>query len=191
VARELPTVSVRARDAEGRDVTGLRVLVDGAPVLGYEEGRPFELDPGPHTLRFEARGHVVSLEVVAREGEKGRVLSVTFLALPSPKSAPHAVERPSRPVPRSVWALGGIGVLALGSFATLDAIGWAEHNTLRGTCAPFSTDTQARPIRIEYAIGDVSVAVSVLSLGVATWLFLARPTVRAASSRAGLAVGSF
>jgi hypothetical protein len=175
VASALPTVLVSARDAEGRDVTGLVVSVDGEQVSGYEDGRAFEVDPGPHTLRFEARGHVVGLEVVAREGEKRRLLSVTFPALTPPKSAPAAVERRSRPVPRSVWALGGLGVLGLGSFVTLDALGWATHNSLRHTCAPFCLDDQVRPVRIEYAIGDVSLAVSVLSLGVATWLFLSRP----------------
>jgi hypothetical protein len=171
----LPTVIVRARDADGRDVTGLVVSVDGEAVSGYEEGRPFEIDPGPRTLRFEARGHVVGLEVVAREGEKRRMLSVTFPALTAPKSAPAAVEKRSRPVPQSVWAVGGLGVLGLGSFVTFDALGWATHNSLRHACAPFCLDDQVRPVRIEYAIGDVSLAVSVLSLGVATWLFFSRP----------------
>jgi hypothetical protein len=120
---------------------------------------------------------VVGLEVVAREGEKRRLLSVTFPALTPPQSAP-AVEKRSRPVPRSVWALGGLGVVGLSSFATFDALGWATHNSLRHTCLPFCSDDQVRPVRIEYAIGDVSLAVSVLSLGVATWLFLSRPTVR-------------
>jgi hypothetical protein len=90
-----------------------------------------------------------------------------------------------------VWALGGLGVVGLASFATFDALGWATHNSLRHSCGPFCSDDQARPVRIEYGIGDVSLAVSVLSLGVATWLFLARPTVRAASLPAGLAIGSF
>src|SRR5262249_11993395 len=115
VEAALPTVTLHAQDARGQDIAGLRVLVDGEPVASYEDGRPFELDPGPHSIRVEAEGRAVDVQVVAREGDKARPLAVT-LADPTPApapapppsatpSAPARQEAPARPVPASVWLL--------------------------------------------------------------------------------------
>jgi hypothetical protein len=69
----------------------------------------------------------------------------------------------------------GVGVVGAGAFATLGAIGFAKHASLRSVCARYCTDDQVRPIRVDYAVGDVSLAVSLVSFGVATVLFLTRP----------------
>jgi hypothetical protein len=184
VAATLPTVVIQARDASGQDVTGLRVEVDGERIADYEEGRPFEIDPGPHTLRFEARGQSTELRIVAREGEKGRVVAVAFSQSAGPRAEPSAppARSASRPIPAAAWAFAGVGVVGAGAFATLGAIGFAKHGALRQSCADHCTDDQVRPIRVDYAVGDISLAVSLASFGVATLLFLTRPASRSERS---------
>jgi hypothetical protein len=190
----IPTFVLRARDEAGRDVVGMHVTVDGAPLATYEEGRPFELDPGPHTLRVESGARSVELKVVAREKEKARPVAVTF---PAPSAPPAASAAPSkqappqgkpagRPIPTAAWVLGGLGVLGLGSFITFGIVGFEKHSALRNSCAPRCTDDSIRPVHIDYAIGDISLAVSVASFGVATYLLATRPAARSAS---GLAIG--
>src|SRR5258708_923596 len=56
VESAIPTLSFRARDARGRDLIAVRVLVDGAVVRERLDGTPIEFDPGEHTLRYETAG---------------------------------------------------------------------------------------------------------------------------------------
>jgi hypothetical protein len=182
VSSAVPTVIVRAKDERGQDVAGVRVLVDGDPVASYEDGRPFELDPGAHSVRVEAGLRATDVQIVAREGEKARTISVTLRDLThaeptraEPTRAEPMPEARARPVPPLVWVFGAIGVAALGSFATFGLLGFEKHASLRESCAPRCTSAEEAPVRVDYAIGDVSLAVSIVSLGVATWLFLTRP----------------
>jgi hypothetical protein len=77
-----------------------------------------------------------------------------------------------------VWVFGAIGVAALGSFATFGVLGYEKHASLKGSCAPRCTSDQTSPVRVEYAIGDVSLGVSLVSFGIASWLFFTRPEAR-------------
>jgi hypothetical protein len=54
VDASLPTVVFEAVWADGRDVAGLTVMLDGQPLADAGAGRAVALDPGKHTFRFEA-----------------------------------------------------------------------------------------------------------------------------------------
>src|ERR1700722_11458901 len=56
VDASLPTVVIDAVWANGGDVAGLSVLLDGQPLAAAGAGRAVALDPGTHTFRFEAPG---------------------------------------------------------------------------------------------------------------------------------------
>jgi hypothetical protein len=101
VDASLPSVVFDAIWADGRDVPGLTVLVDGKPVTGAEKGRAVSLDPGEHTFRLEVPGAApVEMRNLIREGEHNRILHVTFVPVgesgaptapgpaPGPASAP-------------------------------------------------------------------------------------------------------
>src|SRR5262249_6729990 len=156
VTNAVPTVIVRASDERGQDVVVARVFVDGEPVAGYVEGRPFELDPGPHALRVEGQGRASSIQVVAREGDKARPVALT---LPDAARPPPPALAPSRPAPPLVWIFGALGVATLGAFATFGLLGFEKHASLRHSCAPRCTSDDEAPIRLDYAIGDVSLGV--------------------------------
>src|SRR5215470_13760868 len=51
-----PTVIVNARDALGKDMVEVRVLVDGAVLLERLDGKSHEVDPGVHVFRYEGEG---------------------------------------------------------------------------------------------------------------------------------------
>jgi hypothetical protein len=82
--------------------------------------------------------------------------------------------------------LGSVGVAGVASFATFGLLGFTKHAQLRGSCAPDCTDAQKSPIVTDYAIGDLSLAVAVVTLGIATWVVLTRPTVTVGLGGAGL-----
>jgi hypothetical protein len=98
VDASLPSVVFDAVWADGRDVTGMSVVIDGQPLAGAQLGRAVALDPGAHTFRFEVAGAVpVETRNVIREGEKNRSLHVTFTPSdsPAPAAAPGAASEPA------------------------------------------------------------------------------------------------
>ncbi len=88
VDASLPSVVFEAVWADGHDATGMRVIVDGKPLADIEPGRAIVLDPGEHTFRFEVAGATpVETRNVVREGEKNRIVRVTFTPIAPPASA--------------------------------------------------------------------------------------------------------
>jgi hypothetical protein len=178
MAADVPTVVFAVTDADGRDATEVKAIVDGAPLSDALGAAPVPLDPGTHRIRFEGPGGTArELSLVARAGEKNRLVRIKL----EPRSAPPIAagpdaSRPSeRPVPTISYVLGGVGVAALGSFALFGILGKVEQG-----CAPNCTADQVGTMRRDYAIADVSLGIAVLSLGAATVLYLTRPSVRPA-----------
>jgi hypothetical protein len=178
VVRAAPTLVVGARDTSGADLPGVLVFVDGERVI-TDPGGTVIVDPGPHTLRFELPPFSPqSQEIVARTGERSRLVIATF-------PADAARERPSERAQtgagggRSPWAYvaGGIGGVALSSFAFFGITGAVERSDLidRG-CKPNCPDDQISDVRTKFIIADISLGVAIVSLAAATFLFLKEPT---------------
>ena len=51
---DMPTIVLGATDGAGNDLSAVTVTVDGAPLVTAINGRAVAIDPGNHTLRFEA-----------------------------------------------------------------------------------------------------------------------------------------
>jgi hypothetical protein len=135
VDASLPTVVFEAVWADGRDVAGLTVMLDGQPLADAGAGRAVALDPGKHTFRFEAPGAAaIETQNVIREGEKNRILHVALApgapvplvvvpvpaltpsapvltppapvaALPAPAPTPPPTTRSPAPIPAAMWHL--------------------------------------------------------------------------------------
>ena len=97
VETAIPTVVVSAKGPDGGDVLAVRVTVDGKVAAESLDGKPIDLDPGAHTLLLEYQGHPSEeLQILAKMGERNRVVEVTFAA---PAAPPPPVAPPVAPPP--------------------------------------------------------------------------------------------
>ena len=165
----MPTFVFSAR-ADGHDVTDARVLLDGEAVSSALDGHSVALDPGNHVVRFERTGGgVFEVKVVAREGEKSRAVSATFVTgTPVEKPRVESGRFPVLPV-----ILGGTGLLALGGsfYVRLNADSDAE--SLRNSCAPHCAQSARDALSDKLVVANVALGVGIgaLALAAATWLF--------------------
>jgi hypothetical protein len=182
----IPRFLVRAVE-DGAETTRVRVVVDGEVVESSISGRPILVDPGERavTVDFGSRG-VSERRVVFRQGEK-----VEMLAFDAPPQNPRGAAPPATPPGRGFPVLGGVfaGVAALGagSFAFFGLRGLGLESDLEKHCGPPCTKDDLAPLRRDYLIADISLAIGVVSAGLATWFFLhggpATPAARAAETR--------
>jgi hypothetical protein len=174
VEAAMPTVTFAAKGVDGKDVTDVRVSLDGQPLRSSLDGKAIAIDPGSHTLRFEHGAEVpVDQSLVVREGEKARVISVSWSKAAASESGAdrggvHARTGP----PASVWVFGGIGVASLATFGALAFHGMQRRSDLETEC--FGSCDQARidSIKSELAVADVALGIGVVSLGISTVIFL-------------------
>ena len=181
VENTAPTVVFGAKDAT-KDLSDVKVYVDGAAVTDRLDGKPVQMDLGKHTVKFEYQGQTKEEEVIIGAGLKNRNVTVTF---GGPVVAPTGPTSPTPPegskggsiVPALV--VGGIGVVALGSFAIFGLGGKSDVSDLESTCKPHCTESQVNSARTKLIIADISLGVGVVALGVATYLILTRPKIDA------------
>jgi hypothetical protein len=96
----IPTIVFEAKDSAGNDLTAVKVSMDGHPLLQKLEGIAISLDPGEHRFTFETAGQPpVEKTFVLQEAEKGRHVTVTFGAQPSPTPPPEATAAPAPSAP--------------------------------------------------------------------------------------------
>jgi hypothetical protein len=190
ISRDLPTITLVARDREGRDLPDVRALVDGVPVERAKFAGAIPLDPGPHAVRFEAEGSAPrSVDVVLRVGEKNRPVSVQFEDLPitKPDSTPEEALPAEHGAGRGPWpwVLAGVSVASFGGFMFFGLTGLSEKNRLLDTCAAACSEGDASRVRNDYIAADILLVVSLLAAGGATYLFLTEPPAppRKASGR--------
>jgi hypothetical protein len=153
------------------------VTLDGEPFATQLDGRPIEVDPGTHVLRgFFPGARTVELTVVVRATEKDRVIRLD-LPRPAPVIPPPAPRAPEAPPsqawpPVATYVFGGVGALALGSFAYFGLSGKFQESHLSSTCRPNCSDDDINGVRRSYLAADISLGVAVVAIGVATWFAL-------------------
>jgi hypothetical protein len=167
-------------DAKGNDVTGARLFVDDGKPAEPLDGHAIVLDPGTHKVIIETSGGAsIEQSVVAREGEKNRRVRVQ---LPAPVQAPaeseatpQARKRRGSPSPL-VWALSGVAVAGLGSFAYFGLTGKHQEKDLFARCAPRCGADEVDAMYRSYLVADISLGVSVAAASAAAFLFLSGPS---------------
>lgn len=199
-----------------RAVEDVRVSVDGEVVATRLDGGVVPVDPGMHTVRFEHAGFdPVEQRVDVREGESRREIDAVFRAAPAsappprgtgtatvapppspppplptetPTSLPPPPAEPtSAPTPVGVYALGGIGVVALGVGVTMEAIGLSDRQHLSSVCGATRSCPQSDvdAARNRVLAGDIALGVSALLFIGAAYVYFSRD---AAPAKAGHAV---
>lgn len=173
VEAALPSIAFAAKGTDGNDVTTVRVTMDGQLLTDAIDGKSIPVDPGSHTLRFEHEGEdPIEQTIIVREGEKARVVTVSWAKSPGagPSEAPGS--RPRSGPPTTAWVLGGVGAGALATFGVLALHGMSRRSDLEKECFGSCRQEQVDSIKTELTIADVALGVGVVSLGVSAVLFL-------------------
>jgi hypothetical protein len=205
VGDAMSTVVPAAQDSQHHDLVEVRVWVDGELLTSRLDGRALELDPGRHVFRFEREGTgfvlaeeaVIESTVLVREGEKGRVLEVRFKGpenritdIPGTASSSNVFDEApkltlERPVPRSVFVLGGVGAAALGTFAYFGIAGVSARGELLA-CKPKCDPEKVSAVSRQFWVADIALGTTAVALGAALFFFFTRPTVSAPAVSLGV-----
>jgi hypothetical protein len=153
-----------------------------------------------HTLTFEHAGFdPVEQRVDVREGERDRQVDVVFrpaagrqgsregagaTARGGDSSPPEPLAASSSPTPTLAYALGGVGVVALGLGVTLEAIGLSDRSHLENSCkSDRSCDPSAvSAARTRVAVGDIALGAGALLFAGAVYVYVTRPATPASSA---------
>lgn len=193
-----PTVTFEVRDLAGASTTRVKVEFDGALLKDGLDGKAVPVDPGEHTFRFllgddstGAEPEVREMVVVIREGEKNRKLEVAFgePPPPDPGTAPSGPVEQDEGIPIATIVLGGVGVVGIGMFAAFALIGTSEKSDLENDCAPNCAEDEVDSVRTKFIVGDVSLAVGVVSLAAAAIIWATSGGSSAQADVAGLTIG--
>jgi hypothetical protein len=173
VEEELPSVIVRARDTQGRDLAEVRVTVDGQVLAERLDGRALVVDPGSHTFRFATAGAPEATQtLLLREGEKGRVIDVVLGVMGregGPKGGADGGGGRGRTfsVPAAAWVLGGVSVAAFGALAGFGVSATTAVDDMRKSCAPRCSEERVDAARRDMILANVALGAGVLALGAA------------------------
>ena len=191
VTRDLPTVTLAARDRAGKDLPRTRVWLDGTELEPAKLTSAVAVDPGAHALRFEHPSLPPHEEsIVARVGEKNRAI-VAVLEAPTPSSRDAAGARAVGASPAGAqdpptsntlgFVLAGASALSLSGFAFFGVSGLNEKDRLLDTCAAACSDAEVATVRNRYLAADALLTVGVVTGVAAVYLLLrkapaAKPT---------------
>ena len=181
-----PTVVFGAKDGS-KDLSDVKVYVDGAAVTERLDGKPVQMDLGKHTVKFEYQGQTREEEVIIGAGQKNRNVTVTFGGAAAsgggggsggpagPTGSAPAEGGGGSLVPAII--VGGVGVLALGSFAIFGLGGKSDVSDLEKNCKPRCAQSDVDSAKTKLLIADISLGVGIVALGVATYLVITRPKI--------------
>lgn len=154
LVRLQPTVTFAARDSNGTDLPDTALYIDEVLVATrLDDGRPRDVDPGKHIVRFNHRGRDQTLTVVVGAGEQGRNVVASFAtAAPATPgktattvtstSSPSVAQSsaPSKPMGAKVLMIGGAVVAVAGA-----GFGAFELSRIPSNCSLSNHECAASP----------------------------------------------
>ncbi len=176
LGRQVPSLVISVRDADGQDLAGATVVIDGHESSAAASGEAVELNPGQHVIRVKAARIAEERKVTLAVGEQRRMLQFAAQRAPAtPAAAPAAKPQPSTSLVLP-GALAGVSAVALGVSLYLGASVRSQRDELDRTCAPDCSDGQVTPLRSKLLAGDVLLAVSAVTAVGAAWFFFSMPS---------------
>lgn len=172
---EMPTLSLRVRDG-ATDVTDVEVLVDDVSQATSLDGRPMPIDPGARRLTFHRGDVTTEQSLVARAGEKNRLVDVQLTTEPKAvvvTPAATSVQPPPPPPPprprgfHVPWVSGvflGLGIASFAITVPLVVIAGNDAANLRRTCAPNCTISAVADVHTKLIVANVTFGVGIAGL---------------------------
>lgn len=200
-----PSLVFRARDENGQDLVEVRVLLDGKLVAAKLDGSSLRLDPGEHTVRFEAHDAArpaVEQKVLVPLGEKNRVITAQ-LAKPGAAPVPSATTSgpPPEPVPPPIepsklrvlpFVALGVGGVGLVTFGVFQGLGRSQKSDLDAGCGRTKTcaDSEVSSVRTKFVVSGVGLGVGVVGVALGGALLAFRGPAKTTASVQPLPGGS-
>jgi hypothetical protein len=158
------SVVCEAKTTTGKNVSDVRVTVDGSELTTRLDGRAIAIDPGKHTFHFDRGGATYDETVLVREGEKNRRITATL-----PETAAD-----SKGLPIGFWIFGGVTIVALGTatFFALDGMG--KKDDLEA-CKPRCAVSDVDAMSASFTIADFALGAGIVAAATTVYVLLARP----------------
>ncbi len=164
LGRQQPSISLAARDASGADLPDTTVYIDDLLVATrLDDGRPHEVDPGKHVVRFTNAGHDQVVTIVIGAGEQGRTVAASFGGKPAPvtpqvASEPRTMTKQIHPSGSRALIIGGLAVTVAGA-----AFGAFELTRVPSQCSISTNQCAAAPG--DQVFADAHSAVHLANIG--------------------------
>jgi hypothetical protein len=175
VETSLPTLVFDAKDAKGNSTKNVEISVDGNVIADKLRATAIGIDPGEHRFQFKGPGgKVVTQNITVLEGQKNRLIEISFADDESKKPAAPVAEQPKQQssIPTGAYVLGGVSVVALGAFGYFALSGRSKQSDLEDGCAPNCPESDYDDMKQKYLFADIALGVAVISGGLATWLVI-------------------
>lgn len=175
-----PTIVIGGATSDGPDVTKGRYQIDGTGDEHELDGRPIAVDPGSHVIMVTSPMGVGRAEILVRQGEKNRVVTITVVNDDGEASAAEPWIHPA------AWISGSVGLAGLGVFAIFGGLGLAQESVV-DECRPSCTIADVDRMRDLYLVGDVGLLTGLVGLGAAGVLgFMLAPDTEVEATGTGL-----
>lgn len=182
---KIPTVVFAARNSRGDDVTNVKATLSGKTFA--LDGKAMPLDPGPVHVTFEAPGvGTATIDIVIREGEKGRAVEVVLgkEGAADPKApAPQEERRTPTAFVVTPWVFAGLSAASLATFGALQGVARGELSDIEAGCGATKTCAEdvLDPPQTKFTVSAVMFGVSIASLATAVglWVFAPKVAVKA------------
>jgi hypothetical protein len=188
-----PTIVFVARDGSGNDLPATTVYVDGALVATAIDGKPHDIDPGNHVVKFSNGDSDEVVTVVIGSGEKGRSVMAKFSSI-NPPSAPSAAQaltggpaRPAAPkvqhpkgalalaVSGGIIAVGGAALAFYGRAQVPDACDLSTHQCAAPPGDPVFDDAASAASKVNIGLVAGGIGVAALAGGL-VWYYAGAKT---------------
>jgi hypothetical protein len=154
----IPSIVFLAKDGSGRDLSAVKLTIDGAPHADLLDASAISLNPGEHEFRFEMTGlEPVVKRFVMHQGEQNRreIIVLGAAAVPAAEVAPTASAAPGTSIDASGptaaagdqdtpgrgstqgtlgLVTGSIGVASLAAGAIFGGLSMAAHGSYEKNC---------------------------------------------------------
>jgi hypothetical protein len=164
LSRMQSSLSFSARDGSGSDLPDTSVYVDDVLIVTrLDDGKPHDVDPGKHVVKFQHDTKEQIVTIVVGTGEKGRTVAATF-GSPAPAGArldaPLVRKTPKASHPLGAKVVIGLGAVMVAGGATLGILGMTK---IPSNCSLSSHECAAPPG--DSSFDDASSAVNLANVG--------------------------
>jgi len=169
----------------------VKVTLDGLAIADKLTGAAVPVEPGEHVFKFEraSDGKAIEQKVLVVEGERNRKVVADYQTLLPKKADTTTTPLPpteKKSIPTLAYVTGGVAVVGLAGFLVFSLSGKSKEDDLAGKCAPRCTDDDVSPVKTNYLLGDISLAIGIVAAAFTAVLIV--PTLTSSSPKSAASI---